>query len=52
MSIRRHSVDGTNFSEYNGNAYDAGTGSALAYIEGHNMLTKQADKSYKTFSCM
>jgi hypothetical protein len=43
-------VDGTTFSDSNGNAYDAGTGSALAYIAGHDMLTKQADRSYTTFS--
>jgi hypothetical protein len=42
-------VSGTSFSDYNGNAYDAGSGSALAYIDGHDMSRKQPDGSYKTF---
>lgn len=42
-------VSGTTFSDYNGNAYDAGTGSALAFITGHDMTKKQSDGSYKTF---
>lgn len=42
-------VKGTMFDDYNGNAYDAGTGSALAYIRDHDMTTKQPDGSYRVF---
>lgn len=43
------SVSGSTFSDYNGNAYDAGSGSALALIGGHDIKKKLADNSYKTF---
>ncbi len=43
------SVNGDQFTDVNGNAYDAGSGSALAEISHDNMKKKLSDRSYKCF---
>lgn len=43
------SVSGSQFTDLNGNAYDAGSGSALAELDHDDMRKKLSDGSYKCF---